>query len=74
MSTENVKGYKVFNPDWTCRGFQYEVGETYEEDAMPFVCNEGFHFCKRAIDCFGYYSFDADNKERRKESEESNQG
>ena len=21
-----IKGYKVFNPDWTCRGFQYEVG------------------------------------------------
>lgn len=20
-----MKGYKVFNHDWTCRGFQYEV-------------------------------------------------
>lgn len=19
----SIKGYKVFNPDWTCRGFQY---------------------------------------------------
>lgn len=27
-----VKGYKVFNPDWTCRGFQYEVGKIFEED------------------------------------------
>lgn len=27
-----VKGYKVFNQDWTCRGFQYEVGGIFEED------------------------------------------
>lgn len=26
-----VKGYKVFNPDWTCRGFQYEVGKIFEQ-------------------------------------------
>lgn len=25
---ENImEGYKVFEPDWTCRGFQYEVGK-----------------------------------------------
>ena len=29
-----VKGFKVFNPDWTCRGFQYEVGKTYEEEVL----------------------------------------
>lgn len=26
-----VHGFKVFNPDWTCRGFQYEVGKIFEE-------------------------------------------
>lgn len=25
--SEPIKGYKVFNPDWTCRDFQYEVGK-----------------------------------------------
>lgn len=25
-----MKGCKVFEPDWTRRGFQYEVGKTYE--------------------------------------------
>ena len=59
---ENVKGFKVFNPDWTCRGFQYEVGKTYEENVKPSVCNRGFHFCKQAKDCFNYYSFDPNNK------------
>jgi len=57
-----IKGYKVFNPDWTCRGFQYEVGKTYEEDVTPSVCNRGFHFCKQAKDCFNYYTFDPNNK------------
>ena len=39
-----MKGYKVFNSDWTCRGFQYEVGKTYEEDVKPECCERGFHF------------------------------
>ena len=25
INNEPVHGYKVFNPDWTCRDFQYEV-------------------------------------------------
>ena len=57
-----VKGYKVFNPDWTCRGFQYEVGKTFEEDVTPECCEAGFHFCTKASDCFNYYRFDSSNK------------
>ena len=54
--------YKVFNSDWTCRGFKYQVGETYEEDINPSVCDRGFNFCKKLADCFSYYAFDPDNK------------
>ena len=54
--------YKVFNPNWTCRGFKYQVGKTYEEDINPSVCDRGFHFCKKLADCFNYYNFDSDNK------------
>ena len=61
MSNE-VKGYKVFNPNWTCRGFQYEVGKTFEENVIPECCEVGFHFCTKASDCFNYYSFDPENK------------
>jgi hypothetical protein len=57
-----MKGYKVFNPDWTCRGFQYDVGKTYEMDEKPICCKRGFHFCEKASDCFNYYSFDPNNK------------
>ena len=57
-----VKGYKVFNSDWTCRGFKYAVGETFEEEVKPSVCHRGFHFCEKAADCFNYYHFDPANK------------
>ena len=57
-----VKGYKVFNPDWTCRNFQYEVGKTYEENVNPKCCTAGFHFYTKASDCFNYYSFNPENK------------
>ena len=57
-----MEGYKVFEPDWTCRGFQYEVGKIFEEDVTPSCCNRGFHFCKELKDCFNYYSFNPDNK------------
>ena len=57
-----MKGYKVFNSDWTCKGFQYKVGETYEIDGKPTCCKKGFHFCKKLVDCFNYYSFDSNNK------------
>ena len=57
-----TKGYKVFNPDWTCRGFQYEIGKTYEENVTPECYERGFHFCLKASDCFNYYSSDHNNK------------
>ena len=56
-----VKGYKVFNPDWTCKGKQYTCPGTFEEDVNPSVCNVGMHFCKNAADCFHYYDFDPNN-------------
>ena len=57
-----MKGYKVFNPDWTCKDFQYEVGKSYEMDEKPAICHKGFHFCKKAVDCFNYYDFNPSNK------------
>ena len=56
-----VKGYKVFNTDWTCRGKQYSCPGNFEEDVTLSVCNSGMHFCKKASDCFNYYQFDPKN-------------
>ena len=57
----SVKGYKVFNSDWTCHGKQYSCPGTFEEFVSPSVCNVGMHFCKNAADCFRYYDFNPNN-------------
>ena len=58
----SIKGYKVFNSDWTCRGFQYEVGKTYKHEGNIEICGAGFHFCQKISDCFNYYDFNSNNK------------
>ena len=55
--SKKVKGYKVFNSDWTCRGFKYKVGKTYTHKGRIGLCETGFHFCMNVADCFNYYSF-----------------
>ena len=57
-----VKGYKVFNPDWTCRGKQYACPGKFEEDVELSVCGRGMDFCGCLADCFKYYDFDPNNK------------
>ena len=48
-------GYKAFNQDLTCRGFQYEIGKTYSIEGLPVLCEKGFHFCKNIKDTYRYY-------------------
>ena len=52
-----MKGYKGFNQDMTCRGFQYEQGKTYElaHPEAVLLCHIGFHFCEKLTDCFEFY-------------------
>lgn len=50
-----IKGYKGFNPDLTCRDFQYEEGKDYEETGDIRACGNGFHFCLHPLDVFSYY-------------------
>ena len=53
-----MKGYKAFNSDWTCRGYQYQVGETFFETGILEMCHRGLHFSQKLTDVFGFYPFD----------------
>lgn len=59
IASDPMRGFKAFNSDWTCRGKQYRVGETFKEDIeTPIPCTNGMHFCADLIDIFYHYEFD----------------
>jgi len=58
-----IKGFKGFEKGLVCRGKQYEVGKTYEENGTE-ICNEGLmHFCENPLDVLNYYPLINDKNE-----------
>ena len=61
-NVNNIHGFKVFNPDWTCGDKQYTCPGKFEEEVELEGCGRGMHFCQTAADCFNYYSCNSENK------------
>ena len=55
MSKPKITTYKGFNQNLTCRGFQFEIGKTFEHKGKVEACYGGFHSCEYPLDCFSYY-------------------
>ena len=56
INKENaITAYKAFNSNFSCRDFQYEVGNEYHITGDLEICKNGFHACKDLIDTFNYY-------------------
>ena len=51
-----IRGFKGFDKDLKCRGFQYEIGKYYKQEGEAKCCKIGFHFCENPLQVFDYYS------------------
>jgi len=59
---KKINGYKVTDYEMKCRGYQYELNKEFSATGEIIICKNGFHFCKKADDCFNYYEFNKNNR------------
>ena len=54
-----IVSIKGFNRNWTCRDFQYAIGDSYEHAGEVKACETGFHGIGpkgHPLEVFGYYA------------------
>jgi len=58
-----IKTYKGMDKNMRCKnGFQYEIGETYEDDGAIRCGRKGFHSCESPLDVLRYFGLKNGNR------------
>lgn len=51
--SEEIKGYKIFRPNYVCRDYKYSFGKN--------VYKGDLKMCQSVVDCLTYYDLDDKN-------------
>ena len=62
MEKEKIIAYKGFDNNLCCRGFQFKIGEEYEQQGEIKCCENGFHACTNPFDVLNYYDVNGKNR------------